>query len=162
MKLETPDSRLFSLTIKRYEFPDEKLGPTEDNPAEDFELGRFLIVAHTFRNSDGEWNTSGPTMTTEELYRFAEWLDSLCVGNPSTSGFYFTERELEFTFDDVAKNLQVHASFGFLPPWNDSGETVTIEFPLAQIDLEQAVISLQNQLARFPGRPPIGSATEQR
>ena len=38
MKLETPDGCYFSLNVDRYEFPNEELGPTEDNPAEDFEI----------------------------------------------------------------------------------------------------------------------------
>jgi hypothetical protein len=33
MKLGTPDGRFFSLTIERYEFPNEEPGPTDDNPA---------------------------------------------------------------------------------------------------------------------------------
>ena len=55
MKFETLDGRFFSLLVEEYEFPDEELSPTEDNPAEDFETDRFLIVSHSFRNSDGEW-----------------------------------------------------------------------------------------------------------
>ena len=80
MKIETRDGRLFSLIVKQYEFPDEELGPTEDNPADEFETGRFLIVSHIIRNADGEWNTRGPTMTTVELERLVNWLDQIRDG----------------------------------------------------------------------------------
>ena len=165
MKLETPDGRFFSLTIERYEFPDEELGPTEDNPADDFCTGRFLIVSHTFRNPDGEWNASGPTMTTSELQRFIDWLDSIRLGDTSIldsdsiNYAYFTERVLEFTVDEALQNLRVHVSFGFLPSWGNSAETVTIEFPLKHVNLDRVIASLEQQLARFPGLPPIENAT---
>jgi hypothetical protein len=92
MKLETPGGRYFSLTIERYEFPEEELGPNEDNPAEDFDL-------------------------------------------------------------------RVHVSFEFLPSWANSAHTVTIEFPLTHINLDRVIASPEQQLARFPGRPPIENGT---
>jgi len=53
VKLETSEVRLFLLAIEAYEFPDEELDPTADNPAEDLEADRFLIVPHSFRNAVG-------------------------------------------------------------------------------------------------------------
>ena len=159
MKIETADGRFFSLTVDGYEFPDEELGPTEDNPADEFETGRFLIVSHVIRNADGEWNARGPTMTTDELQRFVDWLVLIRTGTQPTGGIYFTERDLEFTCDDSVSNLRVHLSWDFLPPWNDSDECVTIEFPIHDLDLASAVHSLRTQLIAFPGRPPIENAT---
>jgi hypothetical protein len=97
MRLETRDGRLFSLRIESYEFPDEDLGPTDDNPADEFDTGRFLVVAVMFRNPLGEWSASGPIMTTNELGRLADWIDSIVTGHPCTAGVYFTERDLEFS-----------------------------------------------------------------
>lgn len=130
MKLETPDGRFFSLTVDGYEFPDEKLGPTEDNPADEFETGRFLVISHTFRNPDGEWHASAPTMTTDELARFAKWLEAIRGGGKPESQFYFTERDLEFTFDSQSNNLIVHVFYDFLPEWSRTDQTTTIEFSL--------------------------------
>jgi len=158
MKLETPDGRLFSLVVEDYEFPDEELGPTEDNPAEDFDTGRFLVVSHSFRNADGEWSARGPTMTTSELQRFSEWLEALRDGNASTNGVYFTERDLEFTVDDSHAYLHVHVFRRFLPSWVKSADPVTITFPIACVDFTGVLQSLRSQLSRFPGRPPIGDA----
>ena len=159
MKIETANNRFFSLTVERYEFPDEELGPTEYNPADEFETGRFLVVSHGIRNADGEWNTRGPTMTTNELQRFVDWLNLILNGSPPTDGIYFTERDLEFTYDASARNLCVHLFRDFLPPWIGSADHVTIEFSVNEIDLESAINSLQSQLDAFPGRPPIRNAT---
>jgi hypothetical protein len=164
MKLETPGGRYFSLTIERYEFPEEELGPN-DNPAEDFDTARFLIVSHTFRDANGQWNACGPTMTTSELQRFIYWLDSIrredtsILDSDSINGVYFTERDLEFSVDEALQNLRVHVSFELLPSWANSAETVTIEFPLKHINLDRVIASLEQQLARFPGRPPIENWT---
>ena len=158
MKFETLDGRFFSLLVEEYEFPDEELSPTEDNPAEDFETDRFLIVSHSFRNSDGEWRARGPTMTNVELQRFSDWLEAIRDGNVSTNGVYFTERDLEFTVDNARANLNVHVSYDFLPPWVDSPDSVTITFPIACIDFNGVLGSLRDQLIRFPGRPPITNA----
>ncbi len=156
MKLETPDGRLFSLLVEEYEFPDEELGPTEDNPAEDFETDRFLIVSHSFRNADGEWTARGPTMTTSELQRFCEWLEAIRDGTVSTIGVYFTDRDLEITIDDSHADLHVHVFSRFLPPWVNSADSVTISFPIGCVDFIGVLKSLQDQLSRFPARPPIG------
>ena len=143
MRIETEDGRSFSLAIERYEFPDEELGPTEDNPADEFDTGRFLVVAVSFRNHDGAWNASGPEMTTDELDRLAKWLDSLRSGKPISQGVYFTERNLEFSIDDKG-HLRTAGTYIWqfqLPPWasNKYTECVAIEFPLDQIDIGAAV-----------------------
>ena len=39
MKLIAADDSLFTLNVDRYEFPDEELDPTEDNPADEFDAG---------------------------------------------------------------------------------------------------------------------------
>jgi hypothetical protein len=159
MKLEVHGGPLFSLVVNRYEFPDEDLRPTEDNPVDEFETGRFLVVTASFRNADGQWNASGPIMTTDELERLAEWLDSVVKGHPLSAGIYFTERDLEFSIDLEERNLLVHVSRDFRPNWSMSSETVTITFPVDHIDLRCAVESLRSQLNRFPGRPPIQAAS---
>lgn len=160
MKLETPDGRLFTLNVDSYEFPDEELGPTDDNPADEFQSGRFLIVSHTFCNSDGEWHASGPTMTTSELQRLADWLESIRDGSVSQSGVYFTERDLEFTVDDSGSILRVHIFRDFLPSWIGSADAVTIDFPVACVQFDRVIESLRRQLTQFPGRPAIENAAK--
>ena len=155
MKFETPDGRLFTIRVEGYEFPNEDLGPTQDNPLDDFETGRFLVVSHTFRNIDGEWTASGATMTTNELKRLVDWLKSVSIGNPSRAGVYFTERDLEIGFDTASDSLQVHTFYRFLPKWTSPLGSVTIDFPLKQINLDLALVALNQMLNDFPGRPPL-------
>ena len=155
MQLEMSDGRFFSLRVERYEFPDEELGPTDDNPADEFDTGRFLVVAVAFRNADGAWQASGPIMETTELERFTDWMESILEGTPLSDGVYFTERDLEFTIDNTAGKLLVHACWDFSPSWETSEEGVTIDFAIDQVDMLGAIESLRSQLRFFPGRPPI-------
>lgn len=158
MQLATADGRMFSLVVDRYEFPDEDLGPTDDNPADEFETGRDLIVTVSFTNADGSWRASGPIMTTTQLERLADWFESLARGSRICNGIYFTERDLELSIDEIAEIVSVHAFRDFLPPWSTSPDGVTIEFPLWEIDAVGAAKSLRAQLFKFPGRPPLDHA----
>jgi len=90
-----------------------------------------------------------------------DWLKSIRDGCPSKPGVYFTERDLEFTVDDSHTILRVHVFRNFLPPWIDSADSVTIDFPITSVQFDRVIDSLQHQLTRFPGRPPIRDATEQ-
>ena len=159
MVLRSKSGNLFTLTVERYEFPNEELGPTEDNPADkDFDTGRFLIVSHQIGSADGQWRGEFPTMDTNEFTRFIDWLDSVQSSEIKTQGVYFTERCLEFTLDESFTSLLVHLSSEFLPPWGSDGGTFVLNFPLAEVDLGAAVASLRQQSARFPGRPPQPNA----
>lgn len=152
MQLNTSDGQSFSLSVERYEFPDEELGPTEDNPADELDQGRFLIVRIAVTTSDGEWSAAGPEMTTTELERLANWLEELSSGKSSKRGVYFTERNLEFTVDESVRVLTVHLFGDFLAPWAKEKQH-DIAFPIDQLELAGAVSSLRSQLEQFPGRP---------
>ena len=158
MKLATSDGRSFSLYVERYEFPDEELGPTEDNPADEFETGRFLIISVSFSNADGSWDATGPNLTTTEMECLADWFDSIANGNPSGTGICFIERDLELTINENVTVLSVHLFRDFLPAWNKTDQSVSIDFPLDQIDLVSATKSLRSQLIAFPGRPHLRDA----
>jgi len=159
MKFANTKGDAFSLLVDRYEFPGEEFGPTDDNPADEFETGRFIVVSHAIRHNGREWNTCGPTMKTTELKRLKDWFALIQDGSATTGGLCFTERELEFTYDKVSGNLQVHLFFGFLPPWEDSSDSVVIGFQAEKLDIGAAINSLHAQLKAFPSRPPIGNAT---
>ena len=153
MILATPDGQKFSLHVERYEFPDEELIPTDDNPATDFDTGRFLMVTVSINTPEGEWNATRPEMTTTELERLADWLETVLKGDPSCDGVYFTERDLEIGFDEGSNSLMVHLFWDFLPQWMAKDSHLTIAFQLERINLPAAISSLRSQLERFPGRP---------
>ena len=154
MRIET-DDRSFTLAIDRYEFPDEELGPTEDNPAEDFDRGRFLIITVRLSDQSRSWKVTGPYVDTEELVRLADWLDSIARGNPTEDGIYFIERDWEWTVDAGVSTLTLHLSSAFLPPTSLRGKTYAMPFSVDSIDLPSAVSSLRRQLLAFPSRPPL-------
>jgi len=152
MQLQSSDGQSFSLNVVRYEFPDEELGPNENNPADDFDRGRFLVVTISLKTPDGEWEATAPEMTTTELEQFANWLESVSSGQFAGIGAYFTERDLEFTQDEKTRSLNVHLSRDFLPPWSNL-DVWTINIPIEQSSLSQAVSAIRLQLALFPHRP---------
>lgn len=152
MQLKTVDGPTFSLSVERYEFPDEELGPTEDNPADEFDQERFLVIRIAVTTSDGEWSMARPEMTTNELERLANWLEQVSSGSPSKRGVYFTERDLEFTVDESVRILTAHLFGDFLPPWAKEKQH-DLAFPIDEIDLAGAIASLRSQLEQFPGLP---------
>jgi hypothetical protein len=97
-------------------------------------------------------------MTTDELERFIDWLVSVVNNSSPKKEVYFTERDLEFSCDENQSRLMVHIFRDFLPVWCDRN-SLTIEFPIADIDFSKVISELRDGLARFPGRPPISSAT---
>lgn len=70
-------------------------------------------------------------------------------------GVYFTERCLEFTFDQSSTSLPVHLSLDLLAPWIVQGATITLKFPMTEIELDATIAFLRHQSAKFPGRPPL-------
>lgn len=156
MHIQSLDGNAFSMRVAGYEFPDEELGPTEDNPADEFCTGRFLIVEVTLCESGRAWCASGPIMNTVELERLIDWLNSIARNSCSKSGVNFVERELEFSIDENHSRLKSHVFRDFLPDWCD-GDSLTLEFPISEIDLSTVISELRDQLTQFPGRPPIGN-----
>jgi hypothetical protein len=154
MKITAKDGTSFSLCIEGYEFPDEDLLPNEDNPADEFDTGRFVIVRFVATHTEGSWSATGPEMTTTEMARLATWLDSINAKDANARGVYFTERDLEFSVSEDLAILHVHFFWGFLPPWiKDPAGQMDLHFPVGEIDLADASKSLREQLIAFPGRP---------
>lgn len=153
MKLESSFDNWFSLNVAGYEFPDEELGPTQDNPADDFDVSRGLIVLLSCSTPSGSWTVTGPYFTTSELASLADWFLSLINRNPSSMGIYFIERCIEMSINQPLTSLTIHLSDECLPPGSNLGDTVNIVLPLNEIDLDGAIQSLRVILTHFPGRP---------
>jgi hypothetical protein len=151
----TTDQTSLTLSVEGYEHPDEPLGPTDDNPADEFETSRFLVVAVRFSTPQASWSVAGPYLTTGELAGLADWFDSIARGAPSAQGICFIERDMEFTIDEAASRLTVHLLYRFLPPGDGSQDIVQLEFPLQEVDLGAAAKDLRETLRKFPGRPPL-------
>jgi hypothetical protein len=154
MNITANDGTSFSLRVEGYEFPDEDLMPNEDNPADDFDTGRMLIVRFSGSHAEGSWSASGPEMDTTELAQLADWLDSIVAGDANAPGIYFTERDLEFTVSENLTVLHIHFFRDFLPPWIiDPAGQFMLDFPVNEVNLADASRSLREQLTAFPGGP---------
>lgn len=150
--LEAPSGNKFTMEVLGYEFPDEDLGPTEDNPAEEFNTARFLVIDCEFSKEGRTWRASSPELTTIQLERLWKWLNSICEGDSTASdGVYFTERNLEFGFDKNEQAICVFASYELA----DQNEPAVLRFDLDKCQLRTALQSLKRDLERFPGRPPL-------
>jgi len=154
LQCKTGSSRL-TLKVDGYEFPDEPLGPTEDNPPDEFETARWLIVTFGFCFESQIWSVTGPYAKTSEIELLADWFDSIAIGDPSADGIRFIERDIEFTFNQRVSSLTVHLFRDFLPPLNRTCESFDMEFSLVEIELAGASNELRTILKRFPERPAI-------
>jgi hypothetical protein len=159
MVLQLPDGLSFSLKyhLFGYQFSDSELPICErGSPEAHAARGRPLKTETSFRTPEGEWQRFDPQISTSELGRFASWLDTVAQGRPSSTGFDFEEPGLEFSVSEAVDAFNIHLSRELTP---DYGESRTISFPLAQIDLHQGVAALRSQLSRLVNRPmPKGFA----
>lgn len=153
MKLTNSSGESIELHVVGYEHPDDELGPTEDNPADDFDPGRFLIVTVAAKARGRSWDGTGAYLDTVELNRFANWLESIRRGQPSHYGIYFTEREMAWSVNYPLTELTVFLWHDLQPPWWDDLNSLPIDFSLTEIDLRDAIRSLRQQALKFPGLP---------
>jgi len=154
MVLQLPDGS-FSLKFHLfgYQFSDSELPICErGSPEAHAARGRPLSTSASFITPQGEWESSGPQISTSELGRFASWLEAIAQGRPSETGFDFEQPDLEFSVSETLDAFNVHLSGSLSPDWAD-GQCLRISFPLAELDLRQAVAALRAQLARFVNRP---------
>jgi hypothetical protein len=153
LSLETSNGDYFSLKVLSYTYPDEYLEPNEDNPASEFDDSRFLVVKCDFTNDNLSWSQSGTILRTSDLLKLREFFSSLTT-KAKGSGCYVTERDLEFTYDEMAGALVVIASWDFSPNGDcHITNTSRIKFPLTQIDLGQVIRDLDRCIKMFPGKP---------
>jgi len=159
MVLQLPDGLSFTLKyhLFDYQFADWELPVCERGSREAHAArGRPLTTATSFRTPEGEWQRRDPLISTSELGHFASWLETVAQGRPSSTRFDFEWPGLEFSVSEAVDALNIHLSRELTP---DYGESRTISFPLAQIDLQQGVAALRSQLSRFVNRPmPKGFA----
>lgn len=161
MLLQHPDGTTFTLKMHlfRYRFAELDL-PIVDRgrPESQAKYGRPLVTTFSLKTAVGERENSGPSISTVELGELASWLESVARGAPSAMGFDFKKRGLEFSLTDSLDALKVHLSDDSVPEWAGA-EELTVSFPLASLDLDQAVAALRAQLLRFVSRPlPKGFA----
>ncbi|MFO0884320.1 MAG: hypothetical protein U0894_09040 [Pirellulales bacterium] len=147
------ECNFFGLTIIGYQYPNEPLEPSDDNPVDEFDTGRFLVIECHFVRNEVDWKRSGPFLSTDDLAKLRDWMVELPLVTIGTVGCYFTERDLELSYDASRKALSIHASYELNSPVERSGQTTTLVFRLDDSMIASLVGQLENCIRRFPGRP---------
>jgi hypothetical protein len=136
-----------------YEHPDENIEPSEDNPIADFDEERFLIAECHFALGGVAWTAAGAILTTGDLAKLQDFVEQSGSSGTESPGCYFTERDIEFSYDRVARTIVVYVSYRFKPPNNGSCGPIEIAFPVTAEILGAVSENLAKCIRQFPGRP---------
>lgn len=148
MKLERADGASFAMSVAGYEFPE--LGPDDDS-------ANWLLIRIDVNHPLGSWSATDPSLQTDELAALADWLDAIGSDSGLNPHQYFTEPCLEFHINsgtDGPALLVVNFAHEYRPPWakRKFGEEHVLEFPLSELNLKEAAVSIRDELTRFPQR----------
>jgi hypothetical protein len=144
MRLSGRDVR-FELRIAGYQFPGDATSDYDSN---------WLVVEGAVRHPRGDWRFRDPSLLTYEVARLADWLEAVAAGAESQAWCGFIEPNLSFEVVGGGEGRVLRVSFAIeaRPRWASADEDVSVEFPLATLDLGPAVASLRAQLREFPQR----------
>jgi hypothetical protein len=143
MRLAGRDVR-FELRIAGYQFPGDATSDYDSN---------WLIVEGAAQHPRGDWTFRDSSLLTYEVARLADWLEAVAAGTEPEPWCGFIEPNLSFeVVGGVGRELRVSFAIEARPQWAKSGEDVSVEFPLATLDLVSAAASLRRQLREFPQR----------
>ena len=152
MKLVGSDGQSMELTIQGYQFPEHATAKYDSN---------WLIVAVEVSNPRGAWRASDPCLLTYEVARLAEWLEAVAEGGEPSPQVGFIEPNLEFHVVQRKGGRVLRVLFGLelRPTWAQSdlewAEEVSVEFPIGDLDLQEAAQDLRQQLRRYPQRAAV-------
>jgi len=175
MRLSSVDGSGFELRIAGYEFPDlltkgyeypkfrelaegSKLElQIEDdglpNPLAAFDAN-WLVIEGVVQHQQGDWTFRDPCLLADEVARLADWLEAAASGIEKESSCGFIEPNLFFDLVGVEGKRRLRVSFSAeaRPAWAKPGEEVSVDFPLAGLDLASAVAALREQIRQYPQR----------
>jgi len=152
VKLVGSDGQSMELTIQGYQFPEHATAKYDSN---------WLIVAVEVSNPRGAWRASDPCLLTYEVARLAEWLEAVAEGGEPSPQVGFIEPNLEFHVVQRKGGRVLRVLFGLelRPTWAQSdlewAEEVSVEFPIGDLDLQEAAQDLRQQLRRYPQRAAV-------
>jgi len=138
------------LTITNYQFPEHTGGGTDAN---------WLMIQIDATINHRSWMITDPCLLTVEVQRLADWLRALVDTHTSHSRCGFIEPCLSFvlhTLNNKNRVLRVYFELEARPAWAKATgagpEDLWIDFPLEEIDVQQAAVELYRQLSRYPTR----------
>ena len=150
MYFAASDGSSFGLKIIGYEFPHLEQEDYDSN---------WLNIQIEVTTPEYSWSATEPSLLTYEVARLAEWLESVDQGKPVEDEIGFIEPCLWFKLirhRDTVKSLRIHFELEYRPDWTRTEQMrqqpLFVEFPLSEIDLQQAATSLRSQLSHYPQR----------
>ena len=147
MKLQASNGNSFELRIVSYQFADTAGCEYDDN---------WLIIEINVAHPDGAWRARDPSMLTSEVATLSRWLRHHNQTYNKTQTCGFIEPNLEFRFSDDRETLSVYFYLESRPDWipdkYDFDGDVFVDFPLDEINLQNAADELDRQLVQFPER----------
>jgi hypothetical protein len=152
MYLVSSNGSSFALTIVGYQFPHLAQEEYDSN---------WLNIHIDVATPEHSWSATDPCLLTYEVARLAEWLEAIDQGKPVEYEIGFTEPCLWFRLAKtklrgIVKSLRVHFELELRPEWARSEQMrkrdLFVEFPISEIDLQQAASALRTQLSDYPQR----------
>jgi len=136
----------FELRVVGYEFPDN----TTDSV-------NWLFIEGAIKHPHGDWIFRHPSLLAGEVARLADWLEAVAAVKEPELWCGFIEPNLSFGIfcEKESRRLRVTFAAEARPPWAKPGMDAHVEFPVAELNLEQAVTSLRQQLQQWPKRPEV-------
>src|SRR6266536_3133930 len=111
MKLSSPNSTSFTLTIVGYQFPALATTPYDSN---------WLDIHVDVTTDQGTWSATDPCLLTYEVQQLADWLDAIGERRNDSSICSFTEPCLVFQLlaeNHAQPTLRILFELELRPPW---------------------------------------------
>ena len=145
MRLATNPDIIVDLHVIGYQHPENHTDEYDSN---------WLVVEGRVFHPRGDWVFRDPCLLTYEAAGLANWLDAVAADRVAESSIKFIEPNLSFEVATIESRrvLRVTLAFESRPPWASHNENVTVEFPVAQLALSQAIRGWREQIRQFPQR----------
>jgi hypothetical protein len=140
-----------TLEVSGYQFPDKSSAHWDRN---------WLFIAGRISVSGLSWTFRDPCLTTFELAQLRRWFSAVRDRQFPAKTCFFTEPNLEFSYDDASELLEVRFRLESAPPEIPSGpdrlEGALAQFSFSSSDAARVIESIDQALLRFPERAAVG------
>lgn len=147
MQLKNAVGESLRLDVIGYQFPDFTGEYYDSN---------WLMVKVEATLDKGSWSATDPSLLTADLETLIHWLSKIRAGELVKSLLTFMEPNLQFEIKDGGKKLRVYFELELRPHWAASPHADThdlwFEVGLTPNTLDEMILSLEEQCARFPAR----------
>ena len=150
MRLSNSSGESMQLRIKGYEFP---------NAIGDYYDANWLSIEIAVTHRDRYWTATDPCLLTYEVEQLAIWFTRIATKVEAASVQKFLEPNLKLCIIDTisnTKNLRVFFELEFRPHWlpfkHGIEEDLWLDFPLTELDLQEAANALRQEISLYPPR----------